>query len=53
LAFKNRRLPTQEEFEKDRENLKRRVLEDKQQVILDAWFREEWHRAQVSKPRKS
>jgi peptidyl-prolyl cis-trans isomerase D len=53
LAFKKRRLPTQEEFEKDRENLERRVLADKQQVILDAWFREEWRRAQVSKPRKS
>jgi peptidyl-prolyl cis-trans isomerase D len=53
LAFKKRHLPTQEEFQKDRENLERRVLADKQQVILDAWFREEWHRAQVSKPRKS
>ena len=53
MAFKKRRLPTQEEFKKDRENLERRVLEDKQQVILDAWFREEWRRAQVSKPRKS
>ena len=53
LAFKNRRLPTPEEFQKDRENLERRVLEDKQQVILDAWFREEWHRARVSKPRPS
>jgi peptidyl-prolyl cis-trans isomerase D len=53
LAFKNRRLPTQEEFQKDKENLERRVLEDKQQVILDAWFREEWRRAKVSKPRQS
>jgi hypothetical protein len=53
LAFKNRRLPTQEEFQKDRENLERRVLEDKQQVILDAWFKEEWRRAQVRKPRQS
>jgi peptidyl-prolyl cis-trans isomerase D len=53
LAFKGKRLPTQEEFQKDRENLERRVLEDKRQVLLDAWFREEWHRARVSKPRQS
>jgi len=53
LAFKKRRLPTPEEFQKDRENLARRVLEDKRQVLLDAWFREEWRRARVSKPRKS
>ncbi len=53
LAFKKRRLPTPEEFQKDRENLERRVLEDKRQVLLDAWFREEWQRAQVSKPRES
>jgi peptidyl-prolyl cis-trans isomerase D len=53
LAFKGKRLPTQEEFQKDRENLERRVLEDKRQVILDAWFREEWRRARVSKPTQS
>jgi peptidyl-prolyl cis-trans isomerase D len=53
LAFKKRRLPTPEEFQKDRENLEQRVLEDKRQVLLDAWFREEWHRARVSKPRQS
>jgi|UniRef100_A0A7V6A6C6 peptidyl-prolyl cis-trans isomerase D len=53
LAFNKRRLPSQEEFQKDRENLERRILEDKQQVILDTWFREEWRRAQVSKPRQS
>jgi peptidyl-prolyl cis-trans isomerase D len=53
LAFKGKRLPTQEEFQKDRENLERRVLEEKRQVLLEAWFREEWRRARVSKPRQS
>jgi peptidyl-prolyl cis-trans isomerase D len=53
LAFKSRRQPTPEEFQKERENLERRVLEDKRQVILDAWFREEWQRARVTKPRQS
>jgi peptidyl-prolyl cis-trans isomerase D len=52
LAFKNRRLPTPEDFQKDRENLERRILEDKRQVLLEAWFKEEWQRAQVSKPRQ-
>ncbi len=50
LAFKNKRLPSAEDFQKDRENLERRVLADKRQVLLDAWFRQEWQRAQVSKP---
>jgi peptidyl-prolyl cis-trans isomerase D len=53
LAFKSRRQPTPEEFQKERENLERRVLEDKRQVILEAWFREEWQRARVTKPRQS
>jgi peptidyl-prolyl cis-trans isomerase D len=49
LAFKNRRLPTPEDFQKDREELERSVLEEKRQVLLEAWFKEEWQRAQVSK----
>jgi peptidyl-prolyl cis-trans isomerase D len=52
LAFKNRKLPTQEEFQAAREELKRRVLEDKRRVLLEAWFRQEWQRAQVRKPKK-
>lgn len=52
LAFKNRKLPTEEEFQEVRENLKRQVLEDKRRVLLEAWFRQEWQRAQVRKPRQ-
>ena len=52
LAFKGKRLPSPEDFQKDRENLERRILEDKRQILLEAWFREEWHRANVSKPRQ-
>jgi peptidyl-prolyl cis-trans isomerase D len=52
LAFKNKRQPSPEDFQKDRENLERRILEDKRQVLLEAWFKEEWQRAQVSKPRQ-
>jgi peptidyl-prolyl cis-trans isomerase D len=50
LALKDRKLPTAEEFQQEREDLERRVLEDKRRVLLEAWFREEWQRAQVSKP---
>ncbi|MGQ9688876.1 MAG: SurA N-terminal domain-containing protein [Desulfobaccales bacterium] len=50
LSFKNRRLPTQEDFHQERSAIERRVLEDKRQVLLEAWFRDEWQRAQVSKP---
>lgn len=50
LALKGRRLPTPEEFQKEREALAFRVLEEKRQVLLEAWFKEEWQRAQVSKP---
>lgn len=53
LAFRNRKLPTEQEFQAAREDLKLRVLEDKRRVLLEAWFREEWQRAQVSKPRQS
>jgi peptidyl-prolyl cis-trans isomerase D len=53
LAFKNRKLPTEEEFQAAREDLKRRVLQDKRRVILEAWFRQEWQRAEVRKPRQS
>jgi peptidyl-prolyl cis-trans isomerase D len=49
LALKGRRLPTPEEFQKEREALERSVLEDKRQILLEAWFKEEWQRAQVSK----
>ena len=52
LAFKNRKLPTEKEFQEAREELKRRVLEEKRRVLLEAWFRQEWQRAQVSKPRQ-
>ncbi len=50
LALKNRRLPSPEEFQKEREALEFRVLEEKRQVLLEAWFKEEWQRAKVSKP---
>ncbi len=50
LAFKNRTLPSPEEFQKERQALERRVLEEKRRVLLEAWFKEEWQRAQVSKP---
>jgi len=53
LAFKNRRLPSPEDFQKDREALERRILANKQQLLLEAWFKEEWQRAQVSKPRQA
>jgi peptidyl-prolyl cis-trans isomerase D len=52
MAFKNRRLPSPEDFQKERENLESRILEDKRQVLLEAWFKQEWQRAQVSKPRE-
>jgi peptidyl-prolyl cis-trans isomerase D len=52
LAFKNRRLPSPEDFQKDREDLERRILTNKRQLLLEAWFKEEWLRAQVSKPRQ-
>jgi peptidyl-prolyl cis-trans isomerase D len=52
LAFKSRRLPTPEDFQQEREKLERRVLEDKRRVLLEAWLREEWQRAQVSKPKR-
>jgi peptidyl-prolyl cis-trans isomerase D len=52
LAFKSRRLPTPEDFQQEQEELAQRVLEDKRRVLLEAWFREEWQRAQVSKPGK-
>jgi peptidyl-prolyl cis-trans isomerase D len=50
MALKNRRLPTPEEFQKERQALERSVLEEKRQVLLESWFKEEWQRAQVSKP---
>lgn len=52
LAFKSRKLPTEEEFQEAQEDLKRRILEDKRRVLLEAWFRKEWQRAQVRKPRQ-
>jgi parvulin-like peptidyl-prolyl isomerase len=52
LAYKNRRPPTPTEFQDDREDLERRFLEEKRQILLDAWFKKEWQRAQVSKPRQ-
>jgi peptidyl-prolyl cis-trans isomerase D len=52
LAFKDRKMPPPEEFQQERENLKRLVLENKRRVLLEAWFREEWQRAQVRKPRQ-
>jgi peptidyl-prolyl cis-trans isomerase D len=52
LAFKDRKMAPPEEFQQERENLARLVLQNKRQVLLEAWFREEWQRAQVSKPRQ-
>lgn len=52
LAYKSKRPPDQEEFKKERENLERQVLQDKRQVLLEAWLREEWRRAKVSKPKQ-
>ncbi len=50
LAFKNRKLPSEKEFQEVRENLKRQLLGEKRLVLLQAWLRQEWQRAQVSKP---
>ena len=52
LAFKNRRLPSPEDFQQERENLERQLIQDKRRVLLEAWLREEWQRAQVSKPQQ-
>jgi peptidyl-prolyl cis-trans isomerase D len=52
LAFKDRKMAPPAEFQQERENLARLVLQNKRQVLLEAWFREEWQRAQVSKPRQ-
>lgn len=52
MAFKKRRLPSAEEFQKEREILEGRILENKRQVLLEAWLKQEWQRAQVSKPRQ-
>jgi peptidyl-prolyl cis-trans isomerase D len=50
LAFKNRKLPSEKEFQAVRENLKRQLLGEKRLVLLQAWLRQEWQRAQVRKP---
>lgn len=52
LAFKDRKMPPPEEFQQEREDLARLVLQNKRQVLLEAWFQEEWQRAQVRKPRQ-
>jgi peptidyl-prolyl cis-trans isomerase D len=52
LAFKDRKMPPPEEFQEERDNLERLVLQNKRQVLLEAWLREEWQRAQVRKPRQ-
>ena len=49
LAFKDEKVPPPEEFQKERENLERLVLESKRRVLMEAWFQEEWQRAQVRK----
>jgi peptidyl-prolyl cis-trans isomerase D len=51
-AYKNRKLPTPKEFQDEREILESRFLDEKRQILLDAWFKQEWQRAQVSKPRQ-
>lgn len=53
LAFKHRRLPPPEEFQKERERLEQQVLQDKRRMLFEAWLKEEWQRAQVSKPKES
>jgi|UniRef100_A0A7C5ALX4 peptidyl-prolyl cis-trans isomerase D len=49
LAFRNRRAPAPEEFQKDRDTLARRLLEEKRRLLLEAWLTEEWQRARVRK----
>ncbi|MFZ2087284.1 MAG: hypothetical protein WAU47_01810, partial [Desulfobaccales bacterium] len=52
LAYKGRRMPTPKEFQEEKETLEGRFLEEKRQILLDAWFKKEWQRAQVSKPKQ-
>lgn len=51
LAFKNRQAPAAADFQKDRETLERRLLDEKRRLLLEAWLNEEWQRARVRKAR--
>jgi len=52
LAFKKRRQPPPEDFQKEREILARQFLQDKRRLLLEAWLQKEWQRAQVTKPQQ-
>lgn len=49
LAFKARRLPSPEDFAKERETLEGELLKNKRRLIFDAWLRGEWQRAKITK----
>lgn len=49
LAFKNRQPPSAEDFQKEKELLARRLLEEKRRLLLEAWLTKEWQRARVRK----
>lgn len=47
LAFKERRLPSPEELKKDEAKLKEQILENKRQILFDAWLAQERQRAAI------
>ncbi len=47
LAFKARRVPSPEEFQKERDRLKSQLLEFKQQLLFEAWLNAERQRAKI------
>jgi peptidyl-prolyl cis-trans isomerase D len=47
LAFKARRGPSPEEFQKEREKLQTEILEHKRSLIFNAWLTEERQRAKI------
>lgn len=49
LAFKARRLPSPEDFRKERDTLEQENLKHKRQVLFEAWLRGEWQRAKIMK----
>jgi peptidyl-prolyl cis-trans isomerase D len=49
LAFKGRRLPSPEDFQKARPKLEEEYLNTKRRQVFNAWLRGEWQRAKIAK----
>lgn len=47
LAFKDRRLPSPEEFNKEKDKLRQQVLEQKKRLLFEAWLTQERQKAKI------